>query len=240
MKKTFTINNFDKHLIIEDNGKTYLIDTGSPSSIFDGESLEFLGQTCHKNNLMSLAARVMPLDISNLLGMHVDALIGNDILKHFAICFDYGNSEITFSDEGLTLPDAVAVPINTSFGVPKAKMSLQGHEGLFFLDTGAKISYVSSATTNGLTPGETDTDFYPGVGDFETPIFNLDTTIADKTFKARYGNLPKVLEFSLMGLSGTKGVIGYDFFNNFKVLIDYRANQLFLTFAHPVTKHALS
>ena len=23
MKKTFTINNFDKHLIIEDNGKTY-------------------------------------------------------------------------------------------------------------------------------------------------------------------------------------------------------------------------
>ena len=115
MKKTFTINNFDKHLIIEDNGKTYLIDTGSPYSIFEGDSLEFLGQTCHKNNLMALAARVMPTDISNLLGMHVDALVGNDILKRFAICFDYGKGEITFSDEGLTLPDAVAIPINTSF-----------------------------------------------------------------------------------------------------------------------------
>ena len=228
MKKTFTINNFDKHLIIEDNGKTYLIDTGSPYSIFDGEALEFLGQTCHKSNMMALAAQVMPTDISSLLGMHVDALIGNDILKHFAICFNYGQGEITFSDEGLTLPDAIAIPIDTSFGVPKAKMSLLGDEGLFFLDTGAKISYVNSATTSGLTPDETDTDFYPGVGDFETSVFNLDTTIASKTFRVRYGNLPKLLEFSLIGLSGTKGVIGYDFFNNFKVLIDYRANQLYL------------
>ena len=218
MKKTFIINNFDKHLIIEDNGKTYLIDTGSPCSIFDGDVLEFLGQTCHKNNMMALAAKVMPTDISSLLGMHVDALIGNDILKHFAICFNYGQGEITFSDEGLTLPDAIAIPIDTSFGVPKAKMSLLGNEGLFFLDTGAKISYVNSATTSGLTPDETDTDFYPGVGDFET----------SKTFRVRYGNLPKLLEFSLIGLSGTKGVIGYDFFNNFKVLIDYRANQLYL------------
>lgn len=228
MKKTFTINNFDKHLIIEDIGKTYLIDTGSPFSIFEGDSLEFLGQTCHKNNLMALAARVMPTDISNLLGMHVDALIGNDILKHFAICFDYGNSEITFSDEGLTLADAVALPFNTGFGVPKAKMNLLGHEGLFFLDTGAKISYVNSATTNGLTPDGTDTDFYPGSGNFETPVFNLETTIADKTFNVRYGNLPKMLEISLIGLSGTNGIVGYDFFNSFKVLIDYSANQLYL------------
>lgn len=53
---------------------------------------------------MALAAQVMSTDISSLLGMHVDALIGNDILKHFAICFDYGQGEITFSDEGLTLP----------------------------------------------------------------------------------------------------------------------------------------
>ncbi len=222
MKKTFTINNFDKHLIIEDNGKTYLIDTGSPFSIHDG-TLEFCGQQFPRS-----MAPCSPDDISNLLGMHVDALVGFNVLRHYAVLIDYGNSEITFSDEGLSLPDATALPINTGFGVPKVKMSLLGHEGLFFLDTGAKISYVASETTNGLTPDGTDTDFYPGVGDFETPIFNLDTTIADKTFKVRYGNLPRMLERSLMGLSGTKGVIGYDFFNNFKVLIDYRENQLYL------------
>ena len=107
-------------------------------------------------------------------------------------------------------------------------MSLLGHEGLFFLDTGAKISYVASETTNGLTPDETDTDFYVGFGDFETPVFNLETTIADKPFRVRYGNLPSLLESTLMGLSGTKGVIGYDFFNSFKVLIDYRTNTLYL------------
>ena len=114
MKKTFTINNFDKHLIIEDNDKTYLIDTGSPCSIFEDDSLEFLGQTCHKNNLMALAARVMPTDI------------------------------------------------------------------------------------------------------------------AGKPFSVRYGNLPFLLERTLMGLSSTKGVIGYDFFNSCKVLIDYRTKMMFL------------
>ena len=98
----------------------------------------------------------------------------------------------------------------------------------FTINNFDKHSYVASETTNGLTPDETDTDFYPGFGDFETPVFNLDTTIADKTFKVRYGNLPRMLECSLMGLSGTKGVIGYDFFNSFKVLIDYRENQLYL------------
>ena len=223
MKKTFTINSFDKHLIIEDNGNTYLIDTGSPFSVHDGDTLEFCGHQFPRS-----MAPCSPNDISSLLGMHVDALVGYNVLKHFAVLFDYGKSEITFSDEGLSLPDAEAIPVDTSFGVPKVKMSLLGHEGLFFLDTGAKISYVASATTHGLTPDETDTDFYVGYGDFETPIFHLETTITGKPFLVRYGNLPKLLECTLMGLSGTKGVIGYDFFNTFKVLLDYRTNQMYL------------
>ena len=223
MKKTFTINNYDKHLIIEDNGKTYLIDTGSPFSVHDGDSLEFCGQQFTRGT-----APCSPENISSLLGMHIDALIGYNVLKHFAILFNYGQGEITFSDEELSLPDAISVPINTGFGVPKVKMSLLGHEDDFFLDTGAKISYVASKTTEGLTPDETDTDFYLGYGDFETSIFNLETAIAGKPFSVRYGNLPFLLERTLMGLSGTKGVIGYDFFNSFKVLIDYRTSRLYL------------
>ena len=226
MNKTFTINNFDKHLIIEDNGKTYLIDTGSPFSIHDG-SLEFCGHQFPRS-----IAPCSPDDISNLLGMHVDALVGFNVLRHFAVLIDYGNGEITFSDEGLSLPNAEVVPISTRFGVPKVMMSLLGHEGLFFLDTGAKISYVASETTSGLTPDETDSDFYPGFGHFETPVFNLETTVAGKPFRVRYGNLPLLLEQGLMGLSGTKGIIGYDFFNNFKVLIDYTTNQLYLAYGH--------
>ena len=223
MKKTFSINNFDKHLIIEENGKTYLIDTGSPFSVHDGDSLEFCGQQFTDN-----MAPCSPENISSLLGMHIDALVGYNVLTHYAILFDYDQGEITFSDEELTLPNAISLPINTSFGVPKVRMSLLGNEDDFFLDTGAKISYVASETTEGLTPDETDTDFYLGYGDFETPIFNLETTIAGKSFRVRYGNLPFLLERTLMGLSNTKGVIGYDFFNSFKVLIDYRTNMLYL------------
>lgn len=123
MKKTYTINNFDKHLIIEDNGKTFLIDTGSPFSIFDDAHIELCGHQFPKGLALYSAA-----DISNLLGMHVDALVGNDILKHFNVGIDYAGGTITLSDEVLDLPGAIELPFELSFGVPKVTMTLQGEE----------------------------------------------------------------------------------------------------------------
>ena len=223
MKKEFTINNYDKHLIIEDNGKTFLIDTGSPFSIFDSAAIDFCGHQFPRGLAMCSAT-----DVSNLLGMHVDALVGNDILKHFNVCIDYATGTISLSDEALDLPDAIALPFDMSFGVPKISMTLQGEERRFFLDTGAKISYVSSQMTQGLDPIETASDFYMGFGNFDTPIYDMEASVAGQPFQVRIGNLPSVLEGTLIGLSGTAGVIGYDFFNRFKVLIDYANRRLFL------------
>ena len=224
MEKTYTINNYDNHLIIEDNGKTLLIDTGSPFSIFDGASLDFCGRQFPKGLSMCSADA-----ISSLLGMHVDALVGNDILKHFNVLVDYAEGTITLSDEALNLPDAVELPFDLSFGVPKVNMTLQGEERRFFLDTGAKISYVSSQMTQGLNSVETATDFYMGFGNFDTPIYNMEASVAGQSFNVRVGNLPPILEGTLIGLSGTAGVIGYDFFNRFKVVFDYANCKMLLS-----------
>ena len=35
-------------------------------------------------------------------------------------------------------------------------------------------------------------------------------------------------DFTLIGLSGTAGVIGYDFFNRFKVLFNYASRKIYL------------
>lgn len=223
MKKTYTINKFDNHLIIEDNGNTCLIDTGSPFSIFDGTSLDFCGRQFPKGLSMCSADA-----ISNLLGMHVDALVGNDILKHFNVLIDYAEGTISFSDESLNLSSAIELPFDMSFGVPKVNMTLQGEERRFFLDTGAKISYVSSQMTQGLESVETASDFYMGFGNFDTPIYNMEASVAGQSFNVRVGNLPPMLEGTLIGLSGTAGVIGYDFFNRFKVQLDYANHMLHL------------
>ena len=223
MKQTFTINGFDHHLLINDDERTLIIDTGSPFSIFNGSDFEFLGMHVSKGPLP-----VSPDNISESIGTHVDALVGNDILQQFSVLVDYNHGTITFSDEDLSLPGSQAITLEMSFGVPKVTMQLRGKEGNFFLDTGAKISYVKASTLDGQTPDGQATDFYVGYGGFETPIYHVPTGIVGYDFNVQYGTLPGVLELSLIGLSGTTGVVGYDFFNSFTVLLDYKNGTLWL------------
>lgn len=220
MKKTFKINNYDNHLIIEDNGNTLLIDTGSPFSIFD-KSLDFCG---HQFNPGSI--RFNAPDISGLVGIDIDALVGYDILKHFNLLIDYRGGSITFSDEKMQLPGATTIPFTAGFGIPKITMNLLGKPLSCFLDSGAKISYVTAKSTQGLTPECSDSDFYLGFGRFDTPIFPIETSVGGQSFTVRYGNLPPVLEVSLLKLLNADIIVGFDFFNRFTVLIDYGNNTL--------------
>jgi hypothetical protein len=94
---------------------------------------------------------------------------------------------------------------------------------------------VKSSTLDGLTPDSQATDFYVGYGDFETPIYHMPTGIGGYNFNVQYGTLPGILELSLIGLSGTTGVVGYDFFNSFTILLDYKNGILWL---RPVDDHS--
>ena len=71
----------------------------------------------------------------------------------------------------------------------------------------------------------TDEDFYPGVGKFQTECVEIPTVFGDKEFVVKYGNLPTLLQMTLM-IGGTDGIIGFDFFNNFKVVLDLKNNRL--------------
>jgi hypothetical protein len=62
-------------------------------------------------------------------------------------------------------------------------------------------------------------DFYPGIGTFQTPRHEIPTTIGDYDFIVNYGNLPASI-MGLLSMGGAQGIIGYDFFNQFKVLLD--------------------
>ena len=221
MKKAFTINPFDHHILIEEENRTLLIDTGSPFTLFHGEEFEFLGTRVSKGLLP-----VSPDAISELLGMHIDALVGCDILKHFAVLFDCHQGSITFSDEELSLPESECIPLSSTLGLPTVSLQIIGHDGHFFLDTGAKISYVKENTLSGLAPDGQDTDFYPGFGQFETPVYRIPTIIGHQEFTVNYGVLPSLLETSLLTLTGTSGIIGYDFFNQFTVLLDLKRKTL--------------
>jgi hypothetical protein len=61
-------------------------------------------------------------------------------------------------------------------------------------------------------------DFFPLYGEFTTPTYQIPVTISGKPFNAIFGKLPDDLHLIPQGLDG---IIGYDFFNSFDVLMNY-------------------
>lgn len=217
MIKTFETKAFDHHFIINDNGRTLLIDTGSPSTLFDGDAFEFLGKRVSKGILS------FPPDIiSEMLGTHIDALVGCDILKHFSVLIDSSQSSITFSDEELSMTDGESIPLSSKWGLPCVSLRLNGRDGNYFLDSGAKISYVKRNFVDGLTPEGQEGDFYPGFGHFETPVYRIPTSVGGHEFPVSFGTLPHKLELPLLNLTGATGIIGHDLFQHFAILLDLR------------------
>lgn len=162
--------------------------------------------------------------ISDMLGTEITTLLGADILSDFKILLDYQNQIIEFNKQEIDI-DGTQADISNFMGIPIIKMTVDNQELKFFLDTGAKLSYLSDSLTSNYESVGTDEDFYPGVGKFQTECFEIPTVFGDNEFVVKYGNLPTLLQMTLM-LGGTDGIIGFDFFNNFKVVLDLKNNRL--------------
>lgn len=219
--KQFQIQLFKGHPIINDGENRILIDTGAPSTIHSSDSLNFCSESfgCSTNYMGLTVSK-----ISDMLGTEITTLLGADILSDYKILLDYQNQVIEFSKQEIVI-EGTQVDISNFMGIPIIKMTVDTQELKFFLDTGAKLSYLSDSLTSNYKSVGTDEDFYPGVGKFQTECFEIQTVFGDFEFVVKYGNLPTLLQMTLM-LGGTDGIIGFDFFNNFKVVLDLKNNRL--------------
>jgi len=219
--KQFQIKLFKGHPIINDGENRILIDTGAPSTIHTSDTLNFCSQSfgCSTNYMGLTVSK-----ISDMLGTEITTLLGADVLSDYKILLDYQNQVIEFSKQEIDI-DGTQMDISNFMGIPIIKMTIDNQELKFFLDTGAKLSYLTDSLTSNYERVGTDEDFYPGVGIFQTECFKIPTVFGDKEFIVKYGNLPSLLQMTLM-LGGTDGIIGFDFFNNFKVVLDLKNNRL--------------
>jgi len=219
--KQFQIRLYKGHPIINDGENIILIDTGAPSTIHSSSSLNFYSDNFKcSTNYMGLTVS----KISELLGTEITTLLGADILSSYIILFDYQNHVIQFNKQEIDI-DGTQVAITNFMGIPIVTLIVDNRELKLFLDTGAKLSYLSDRLTSKYESVGEDEDFYPGVGKFQTKCFEIPTLFGDNNFVVKYGNLPKSLQMTLM-LGGTDGIIGFDFFNNFKVILDLKNNRL--------------
>ncbi|MBV9277758.1 MAG: aspartyl protease family protein [Candidatus Eremiobacteraeota bacterium] len=74
-------------------------------------------------------------------GMHVDGLIGSEVLSRFITTFDYANRQITFALRG-SQTTQLSNPIDFAFNgdTPQIRATLDGIPGWFTVDTGARGS----------------------------------------------------------------------------------------------------
>jgi len=96
-----------------------------------------------------------------------------------------------------------------------------------FLDTGAKISYLNKELVGTLEQVGVEKDFYPGFGEFETPIYPVPMLIAEDAITLNCGVLPQPLELTLL-LGGCRGIIGAQLMKEYKVLFSYPKNEITL------------
>lgn len=219
--KQFQITLFKGHPIINDGENIILIDTGAPSTIHTSSNLTFCTDNFSSSiNYMGLTVS----KISEMLGTEITTLLGADILSNYKILFDYKNGVVEFNKQEINFI-GTEIGISNFMGIPIIELNIENQKLKFFLDTGAKLSYLSDSITNNYKSIGTDEDFYPGVGKFETECFEISTSFGDKNFLVKYGNLPTLLQMTLI-LGGTDGIIGFDFFYNFKVVLDLKNNRL--------------
>ena len=219
--KTFQLQIFKGHPIIQDGDNIILIDTGAPSTIHVSDELNFLSEdfSCTSNYMGLTASK-----LSEHLGMQVTTLLGTDVLSKYKILLDYRNLQVSFSKDEIPF-EGTEIVISNFMGIPIIELEVNSQPLKFFLDTGAKLSYLSEDFTNGYASVGTEEDFYPGVGQFETECFEIQTRLGSIDFSVRYGNLPFMLQMTLM-LGGTDGIIGFDFFNSFRVMFDLGHEKL--------------
>ena len=225
MKRTFDINLVDGHLLISDNGNTILVDTGSPVTVHQEDTLSFLGREFPVHTSI-LGDRIDSL--CKLSGIEFTTLLGMDILSQYRVVFDYENRELTFlTDEEAGMEGTTVPLVNILGGVKAVCMEINGQPLKMAIDTGAPLSYVDRMVTDDFESIGEKEDFHPMAGRYTTPIFKLEAEFCGKRFTGTYGNLPTMMGLSLK-LGGLDGVVGYDFFKSFKVLFDFRNSVVVL------------
>jgi hypothetical protein len=189
-------------------GHKLLLDTGSPSSFCETSQINIFGDPIRtpRNLMGQVNAEYL---ISNLK-IHLDGLLGLDILKMKSFSINYQELSFTIFDEMPVRNDLHRFPDSSFFKIP---VQITGNIVNLILDTGAHISYLNPELVNVDTLNlRKTTDFNPILGNFEVSLVdNFSYTINEIQLDHEIGLAPSNLANMLRQMS-VGGVFGYELF----------------------------
>ncbi len=197
------------HLFVELEGHLWLFDTGAPTSFGAADRLLMGNQ---QFNLSSSYFGLTASTLSQYVGVECSGLLGADILNRFDHILDIKAARLTISMIELS-HDGPRVHMDEFMGIPIVTASVGGNEYRMFFDTGAQISYFQEDSLADFPPAGSVTDFYPGVGQFQTDTHEVPMSLGEISFLLRCGCLPDSLGATLM-MADTQGIIGNQVLND--------------------------
>ena len=191
------------HILAEIGTDRLLVDTGAVASLGTTGTVDLAGLR-HPTVSSFMGASIT--DIGRLVGTMVSIVLGADVLDRCDLRVDLDRGEFQISAGELPLQPLVIV-MEAYQGVPIVTARVDGRDERFFLDTGAKLSYLHSSLADGWAPAGTDTDFFLGFGEFTADTGTKTIELGGRTRTFRFATLPQILEASL-GLAGVRGILG--------------------------------
>ena len=215
----------DGHVILESGGARVLLDTGAPVSVgsvrdwkFEGVPVplerDYYGVTTEK--------------LSAHIGAGIDVLLGMDVLGERVFQIDVEAGELRFLERDAPLPAGEVVPIKPLVGIPTVAFQLDGTDIRAFLDTGARLSYISDQLIASYPEVATVRDFHPSAGLFETAVRLVPVTFGSLWATLHSGSLPPVLDERLSA-AGVQGIVGTDLLEQYIVTFSMPTGQLVLS-----------
>jgi hypothetical protein len=202
----------------------WLLDTGAPTSFGNITSLVVENRSFRfPESYIGLTADIL----TEFVDHPTVGILGADILNEFDILFDAPKGQVSFSEASLVL-DGDVINTDDFMGIPIIQVSIDGIDRRMFFDSGAQISYFQDDSLTMFPAAGTITDFYPGIGQFQTETYLVEINLGKALYTFRCGSLPGLLGMTLM-LADTEGIIGNEILRNCKVGFFPRRQQLVLT-----------
>lgn len=217
---------YNKHLILDTSRGLILVDTGSPASFHMDGCLEINDREYNvPANYMGISAAY----ISSKIGCEISGLLGMDIINLYEMWVDVRDAypaigEVSFVDPDESKPYKGA----NVMGIPICEVVIGRNKAKLLFDTGAPISYLSDDYINQAPIYDEVNDFSPLMGGEE---YTVNRHIVCTTFPyphiyeseinqdIAYGRMPMQLSMLLNKLN-VDGIIGYDLFEKFRVVVD--------------------
>ena len=193
----------ERHLYLSLGDQLWLFDTGAPQSFGEGGKLSILGKE------FPVASSFMGLDankVSEHAGVQMQGLLGADIINHFDYRIDVQSESIEISVDEIEMGES-PLQIKEFMRIPIITAEIGGAQYSMFFDSGAQYSYFQEDDLSSFPSLGKVSDFYPGVGPFETDTFSVPMKISSVDISTQCGKLPDLLAMTL-SMANTSGIIG--------------------------------